>query len=385
MSRSVCSLAIAAICAGAILSSGQVHSSTIETKSAQSTSPAAYVYISQVANGKGQVYGFTASSSGALSLISGSPFPYDLSYMAVNANLLFGVMGGTESDSGQVIESFSIGSAGALTFDTEEKVSDSGGGMISVYVDRTGSSVYADYYNTNNDYLAFNVYPSNGTLDYVGTLDSGPPQGSPVSFIGNDQFAYSSSCYHYMPEIYGVERASGGSLSALPITPELPAEKSGGFYCPGFAAADSTNHLAIAMEPLTQQWTTDGPWQLATYTADSAGNLTTASTYSNMPSIGVGSVNDYKMSPSGQILAVGGTNGLQLFRFNGANPITALTGAITSSPIDQLFWDTTNHIYAISRSMNRFYVFQVTAKGVVQSPGSPHAMAGMQNLIVLPK
>src|SRR5207302_10150920 len=73
MSRSVCSLAIAAICAGAILSSGQVHSSTIETTSAQITTPAAYIYVSQVSNGKGRIEGFVASSNGALSPISGSP------------------------------------------------------------------------------------------------------------------------------------------------------------------------------------------------------------------------------------------------------------------------------------------------------------------------
>ena len=139
------------------------------------------------------------------------------------------------------------------------------------------------------------------------------------------------------------------------------------------------------MQPLNMDWTVDGPWQIATYTADSAGSLTTSSTNANMPTVSVGNVVDYKTSPSGKLLAVAGTAGLQLFGFNGDNPITCLTGPIISSPIDQIFWDKENHIYAISRSLGKLYVFSVTAKGVVQSPGSPHAITGIKNLIVAGK
>ncbi len=104
-----------------------------------------------------------------------------------------------------------------------------------------------------------------------------------------------------------------------------------------------------------------------------------------MPNVKVGNVVDYKVSPSGNILAVAGTSGLQLFRFNGGNAITSLTDALISSAIDQIFWDNAYHIYAISRSTGQLYVFNVTAKGVTQSPGSPHAIAGIENLIVAPR
>lgn len=386
MSRSVCSLAIAAICAGSVLSSGQVHSSTIENKSAQNASPAAYVYVSNVSSaGSGKIDGFVASSSGVLSVIPGAPFPYNVNFMAANGQMLFGVLGGRSLQSGQVIGSFYIKSDGALSYETKENVSESGGGVIGVYLDRTGSSLYADYYTINNDYLAYNVQPSTGTLSFVNTLLGGPPNNSPVSFIGSDQFAYSSACYHYMPDIYGVVRASDGALSYLSMTPPFPAEKSGGFYCPALAAADAENHVAIAMQPLTQDWTSDGPWQLATYSADSAGNLTTTSTYSNMPGVAVGTVNDYKMAPSGKLLAVAGTGGLQLFQFNGGNPITSLTGSLTSDSIDQVAWDTTNHVYAISRSSGRLHVFVSTSKGVSEAAGSPYAIAGIENLVVVPR
>lgn len=386
MSRSVCSLAIAAICAGAILSSGQVHSSTIETKSAQLTTPAAYVYVAQASNtGKGQIQGFVVSSNGTLSVIPGSPFPYALNYMTVSGNSMFGVLGGFGVDAGQMIQSFSIGSNGALTYLTEQKVPDSYGGVISLYVDRTGSSLYADYLITNNDYLSYSIAPSSGNLDYVSMLEEGPVQSSPLNFIGSNQFGYSSGCYHYMGQIYGMERGSDGTLSLLNINPTLPAEKSGGFYCPWLAAADSTNHIAVAMQPLKMDWSSDGPWQIATYTADTAGNLTTASTYTSMPSVKVGNITDYKISPSGKILAVAGSGGLQLFQMNGTNAITQLTGLLTTTPLDQIFWDSGNHIYAISRSIGKLYIYNLSSTGVSQSPGSPHVLAGIKNLIVVPR
>jgi WD40 repeat protein len=91
------------------------------------------------------------------------------------------------------------------------------------------------------------------------------------------------------------------------------------------------------------------------------------------------------MSPSGKYLAVGGTSGLQIFHFNGANPITRFTGLLTKNQIDQVFWDNANHLYAISRNAGKLYVYTVTSSGAVQAPGSPHAISNIVNLIVLPK
>jgi hypothetical protein len=151
------------------------------------------------------------------------------------------------------------------------------------------------------------------------------------------------------------------------------------------AAADPTHQVAVALAPLTSNWGSDGPTQLATYTVDSSGNLTTTSTFENMPSVLVGSVTDYWRSPSGKFLAVGGTSGLQIFRFNGANPITRKTGLVTTKEVDQMFWDNANPLYAISRSAGKLFVFTVTATSVTQAPGSPHSMVSPQNIIVLPK
>jgi hypothetical protein len=386
MSRNVCVfwLALIGACASTVLASAQATPSPTDTRNQieASASPVAYVYVANATTGgNSQINAYAASPNGGLTRIAGSPFQYNVNYMAVTGSWLFGV-----ADMDENIDSFSIGADGALSEREVYNVVNNGDGVISVYLDHTGSTLYADLYSTNNDYLSYSIDHSNGMLNQSGDLPGGPANNSPVSFIGNNKFAYSSSCYHFGPEIIGVQRARDGTLSYLnDFNPPYPAEKSGGFYCPWLAAADPTNHLAIAMSPLTPDWGSDGPTQLATYTVDSSGNLTTTSTYENMPSVLVGGVTNYWMSPSGEFLAVGGSLGLQLFRFNGANPITKKTGLIVAKEVDQVFWDNANHLYAISRTAGKLWVFTVTATSVAPAPGSPHTIANPESLIVLPK
>lgn len=375
MSRSILvySLALAAICVRTLLLPAQVSPS----------SPVAYVYVSRGTNdGSDIIKGFSAASDGSLTSIPGSPFADNVIYMAVNGKWLFGV---ENTPPGDKIHSLSIASDGSLALQDIYSVSPSGGGLLSLYLDHTGTTLYGDYYTLNNDFLSYSINQSTGQLTSVGDLAGGPSDNSPVSFLGNNRFAYSSSCYHFDSLVFGVERNSDGSFSWLNTTPPLPQAKAGDFYCPWMAAADPTNHLAVAVQPYTNDWVKDGPVQLASYTADDAGNLTTDSTYLNMPSVLVGDVIHYWMSPSGRYLAVGGTGGLQIFHFHGANPMTKFTGLLTRKAIDQLWWDNAHHLYAISRSAQKLYVFTVTAKGARPAPGSPHSITNPVNLIVLPK
>jgi hypothetical protein len=347
----------------------------------QSTSgPVAYIYVSSlVSNTKYQVVGYEAATNGTLTPIPGSPFADNVNWLALNGAWLFGV-----DPTGTYIDSFSIGSNGALTYKDKYTTNLNGGTLYDLFLDHTGASLYAIDYTTNNDYLSQSVNQETGQLSFLNDLSGGPDKNVQLSFIGNNKFAYASSCYHYTNEIFGVERASNGTLSYLNINPPFPGEKSGGFYCPWAAAADPTNHLAIALTPLNSNWGSDGPTQLAVYTADSAGNLTTTSTYQNMPSVLTQGAQTYWMSPTGKYLAVGGA-GLQIFHFNGANPITHFTGLLTTDTIDQVYWDNANHLYAISRSAGKLYVFSVTSTGVTQASGSPHKIQSPESLIVLPK
>ncbi len=132
--------------------------------------------------------------------------------------------------------------------------------------------------------------------------------------------------------------------------------------------------------------------------AGAEGNITSTNTWGNIPAPDVypGLLN---MSPSGQLLAVAenrngfapgfaprapGTNGLQIFHFNGANPITPYSKTLTTAPIDQIHWDNNNHLYALSDSTNKLYVYTVTPTTIAAAPGSPYTIAGPNGLVVVP-
>ncbi len=375
-------LALLGACASTVLASAQAATSqTDPSTEASVSSPVAYVYVASSNGSTNQINGYAAAPNGSLMAIPGSPYPYNVNYMAVNGAWLFGIANVDED-----LYSFSIGANGALALKDQFTVVTNGDGLISDYLDHTGATLYADLYSTNNDYLSYSIDQSTGQLMQTGDLAGGPPNNSPVSFVGNNMFAYSSSCYQFYPEIVGVQRNTDGTLSYLSnFTPPFPKGPAGDFWCPWRAAADPTDHLAVAMQPYNENWVSQGPYQLATYAADSSGNLTTTSTFSNMPKVAVGTPNDYWMSPNGKYLAVGGSGGLQIFHFNGAIPITKFTGLLTTNRIVQMFWDNANHLYAISDTAGKLYVFTVTSTGVTQAPGSPHSIATPQSIIVLPK
>jgi hypothetical protein len=82
---------------------------------------------------------------------------------------------------------------------------------------------------------------------------------------------------------------------------------------------------------------------------------------------------------------VGGTAGLQVFHFNGSDPITHYTGLLTTDDVSQFFWDNDNHLYAISASSGKLYVFTVTPANVTQAPGSPYEVGQPTYVSVLPR
>ena len=381
MSRNalVCSLAFAAICASTVLASAQITSSTTD-QAIQPSAPVAYVYVSNFPSSvTNEIYGYAVASNGALSAISGSPWHTTDSFMALNGAWLFGT-------DGVNIDSWSIGSNGALTHADTYDAGNGIGGPIHLVLDHTGTNLYVGYVNMegvgSNGYQSYSINQSTGQIGFLGSVGD---TANVISFVGNNQYAYTSGCDQSVPELFGYQRYSDGRISQLNLNQVYPKAPSGDFYCPYLAAADPTNRLAIAVQPYSESGSAAGPFQLATYTVDSAGNLSTNSTYSNMPSVLVGTVNDYKMSPSGRYLAVAGASGLQIFRFNGANPMTKFTARLTTVFIDQMFWDKDNHLYAISSKASKLFVYTVTSTGVKQAVGSPHSITSPLNIIVLPK
>lgn len=360
-------------------------------------SASTYAYVSaQPSSGTYQISGFSVATSGALTPLSGSPFAtkgYGPLSMATNGSMLFGA-------DGYAIYAFSISSSGALkpinSFNagylsktgTPEPI----GGPVNLFFDNSGATLYDGFANIdgteNNGYQALN-YNSSGGISLIGNEGSGPALGGTLAFSGNDQFAYTSSCYHGTPAISGFARGSNGSLTGLTGTGFLtmPVPPSGDSYCPSGAAADTSNHLVISVGvTIGDGMESSGPWQLATYSIDGSGQVATASASTNMPTTNVGQPSSYLISPDGKYLAVGGASGLQVFAYSSSTGIiTTLGGSstLTSDDITQVAWDSGDHLYALSPQANSLYIYSVSASGTAAVSGSPYAVQGAYALTVL--
>jgi hypothetical protein len=361
-----------------------------------SSAPVAFIYVASNPNaGKHVVNAFAAAANGKLTVVPGSPFKADIGDMAVNGKYLFG-----STSSSKYIAQFLIQPNGALQWTRSTNIVQHdqpgcNGVLGSLVLDHTGATIYdevLDFDNCGSNVAqSFKIEKPSGVLKYLGNDRDLDLFGGPLSFIGNNVYAYGAECDFfvglYVPTIRGFQRQSDGLLTSVNISaPAPPVRRAQDLFCPALTAADPTNHVAISFQAIdTNTSGPDGLPQLATYTADNAGNLSTTSTYKNMPTTNVGLVFDLKMSPSGKLLAVAGLNGLQIFHFNGSNPITHYTGLITTADIEQCHWDNSNHLYALSSGGNKLYVFTVTPTSVSQVTGSPYAVKGPFTLVVQPK
>lgn len=217
----------AALCTSAALVPARLDSQT-------TSGPSAWVYVSSQigTTGKNDVYGFLAASNGKLSSIAGSPFSADLGGLAVNGVYLFGAPA-----DGAMIDAYRIQSNGSLSYSATTNPSapnKCSNGPVNVTLDHTGASLYDLYYwgdssCSNNTYQAWNIVKSSGALTYDGSAGASQELQGMLSFLANNQLAYTSSCYHFSPQISGFKRNSNGSLTALSLAQIAP---SGSFAWP---------------------------------------------------------------------------------------------------------------------------------------------------------
>jgi len=342
--------------------------------SAQS-SPSAYVYLLNSLTGNAvELDGYSADSNGSLTLLLGSPFwtgaTMDGWGLAHTAHWLF-------ASDGVSIYSFSIASNGSLkevsSINAQQYTGNDNGETVGILtLDHTGSTLYASMGDgTGDNQILFFQKGSSGDLTYFGTTEVNNEYGV-LNFLGNNQYAYGSGCFQAEGHFYGFSRASDGSLTSFSPSMQDPTNPNGD-YCDDLSAADPINHLAVSMYAENfNPYSLGPPAYLAVYTADSSGNLSTNSTSQNMPSAAVGTTQDIKISPAGNLLSIAGTSGLQVFHFNGSNPITPYTGLIAAHNIRGLAWDANNHLFAIGSG--KVNAFRVTSTGYKQAPGSPYAI-----------
>jgi hypothetical protein len=348
------------------------------------SSPAAYVYV-QTSSG---VVGYSAASNGALTKIAGSPFK--------TSGLLAGSTGYAFYSVGtDWIHTYSLASNGAIGAQVSQintqnySGADCGQALAGAAGVLDHSGKY--FYNLLNNYgncAAYQTYSvgKNGALTFNNwtqvAQDSGGVTTIPT-ILGNESFAYAISSYAHQANIIGFAREKAGDLQAIQFNETDPANPDTN-WTPSLVAADPTNHLAALLMANDAV-----PGQLASYTVDTHGNITSTNTSANMPFADFAPT-DMAMSPSGLLLALGGGypsgqlvgNGLEIFHFNGANPLTLDKVLLTNVDIDAVKWDTSNHVYAISYSTNQIFVYTVTPTSISAAPGSPYKITAPAALFV---
>jgi hypothetical protein len=131
---------------------------------------------------------------------------------------------------------------------------------------------------------------------------------------------------------------------------DVPVAQSPYQWCPtGATASDPTDHIAVGLNLFQPDQNYNlSQYALATYTVNAQGNLSTTSTNENMASSAIEPA-VISISPSGELLAVGGNGYFQFFHFNGASPITKYTGLFNEEDqVREFGWDKGNHFYLLS-------------------------------------
>ncbi|HWE83296.1 MAG TPA: hypothetical protein VG267_00025 [Terracidiphilus sp.] len=381
MSRSLLSLVV--LLAGSTLAVIAQTGSTTKTP-AVTSSPAAYVYV-QTSSG---VVGYSAASNGTLTKITGSPFK-TAGLLAGSTGYAFYSVGTDWIHTYKVAANGAIGAQESQINTQNYSGADCGqalGGAAGV-LDHSGKY----FYNLLNNYgncAAYQTYTigKNGMLTFNNwtqiSQESGGGSTIPT-ILGNESFAYAIAYFTHQANIIGFAREKAGDLQAIKFLETDPANSDTN-WTPSVVTADPTNHLAAIL--LAND---SNPGQLASFTVDTHGNITSTNTSANMPFANFAPTN-LAMSPSGLLLAVCGDeppvyglgDGLQIFHFNGANPMTPYSGSLTKVAIDAIKWDTSNHVYAISYSTNQIFVFTVTPTSISAAPGSPYTIAAPTALFV---
>jgi 6-phosphogluconolactonase (cycloisomerase 2 family) len=92
--------------------------SASDAQAAVSTAPVAFVYVSNTpGSGPNKITAFAAAANGKLTPVPGSPFPDNVTSMAVNGKYLFG-----SNKGGVFVAAFAIQSNGALHWSTSTNV-----------------------------------------------------------------------------------------------------------------------------------------------------------------------------------------------------------------------------------------------------------------------
>jgi hypothetical protein len=418
------------------------------SEKATTVSPVAYVYV-QTTPG---VVVYSTAANGILTEVNGSPFKVsgqmeDISgkfLISVGDTILHVYSIASNGAVGKQISQINTASYGG-----SECGGTSGQGSV---VDHTGKYLYVQLNTLNKcaAWQTYRIEPD-GFLQFLGHTEAYQLYYEEYENLGNqviastvptvssnDKFQYgifnlsaaaSDNCFLNGAQCpnFSAFKTSGGVLEEnSAFTEKDPVAEPGDRFIPwswNSPRADGNGHLAVLMDELYDSGDySDSRLRVASFTINpTTGALTSTNTHDKMPVVQVnwypgdggvpGPENSYQdgnedggggwynsgpfslaMSPAGNILAVAGNSsdggGIQLFHFNGAAEATNFGNEFYEWPIDQLMWDSKNHLYALDYALNQLTVFTVTTKTVTQT-GSPYSLPkspyGTKGLIVVSK
>jgi len=385
-----------------VLSVGMAFPQTSADVSSAATPTAAHVAYVYVGTTKG-VYLYDAASNGSLSLVSGSPFSVAGAAIASNGKYFLSL--GTN-----YLHSYPVASNGALKAQASQintalysgaACGTTDGGTI----DRTGTEAYIQFqflgpYDEGCDALqSYNINATTGAFTFGGvaqfTGTYNEALGGPLVVAGNNGHAYTFAKYRCEDEFTAFYRDRFGAMNNDTEAKLTFPPPNGGIYFPLAMASDNqnapTSHMAVAFHETYLDCGDSSAPALASYTVDYNGNVLYDGAMLK-PAVNPTSMT---INPQGNLLAVGGsasntdrsgatqTAGLEVFHFNGGNPITSYSGVLTTAPIDEIRWDNNNHLFAVSNATKKLYAYSVTSSSITAVPGSPYTIASTPNALVV--
>lgn len=438
-----------AVCLVALLSTGgavaQDPEAQTDEKTPATAAPVALVYV-QTTPG---VMVYSTAANGTLTVVEGSPFKVSGQMEDISGKFLISV-GDTYLHVYSIASNGAVGKQISQINTASYGGSECGGtsGQGSVF-DHTGKYLYVQL-NTLNKCAAWQTYrlESDGYLQFLGhtesyqlvdtAYDGIQVVASTVPTISsNDKFQYgifnlsaptANFCpYGKCPSFSAFKSGPGGMLEQnASFSEKDPVAEPGDLFIPwswNSPRADNNGHLAVLMD---EEYDSGGDYsdsrvRVASYTINpTTGALTSTNTHDKMPVVQVGwypgdgtvpgpevrtpdgdqdgdggwyEVNAFAMamSPAGNLLAVAANDdgGIQLFHFNGAAEATAFGNEFYEWPIDQVMWDSKDHLYALDYALSQLTVFTVTTSSVTQVAGSPYNLPeypyGTKGMIVVSK
>lgn len=364
-------------------SSGSGGSGGSGSGSGSSSSFVAYAYTASAS----EIRAYGVNSDGSLTAASGSPYAASLSKenIVTNGGNLYTI---DASQSNLNIYSIDRSSSSLnLAATTSAITGDPNSGDIAwgLSLDHTGSSLYVDV-GIPTEQGGVNVFTvgSGSTAQQTQYLQGAVNSPSPFVFSPNNQYAYYFECSARDEGVFGLARASSGTLSPLSFNNVAgPTGNSGEAFCPEGMAASAKGYLAILWFPFAyaSAGQVGNESYVVIYTINSDGTLSpvsnsqvkTASSDQNHVAL--------NFDPTGTSLAVAGDGGVQTYSLNGSGMLTPVSAPLSAGVIFQnVAWDNSGHVFATSST--QLYVYNSTSGVLTPAAGSPNA--GDQNLAVLP-